>query len=283
MNAPSAPELSGSENNLTLIWKGVKGADGYQVFRRVFGKSWIALGEVAGNTTYTDTDMLEDMPYQYRVRAYWLNENGGKVYGSYSKDSLWLPELTGPEVTVSAVDGIPALTWSTVEGITNYTVTRRTAGGGWEQIAEPLTADCTQFRDITAKARVRYEYQVTANIVYGKETYPYPSEAVSVVAKTEPLALDMPEIVFAEQVGDGVQLVWEPSENATSYRIYRQAAGESEWMVIKGPQGGSTYQDKPPEAGTYTYILQPLRTEDGRTYYGEFDENAGRSVTYSVE
>ena len=78
MNAPSAPELSGSENNLTLIWKGVKGADGYQVFRRVFGKSWIALGEVAGNTTYTDTDMLEDMPYQYRVRAYWLNENGGR-------------------------------------------------------------------------------------------------------------------------------------------------------------------------------------------------------------
>ena len=283
MNAPSAPELSGSEDNLTLAWNGVKGADGYQIERRVFGKFWVSMGEVTDKTTYTDTNMLENMPYQYRIRAYWLNEAGEKVYGSYSMDSFWLPDLTSPEVKAKSLNGVPTLKWTTIEGITGYTVSRKAAGGNWEQIADPLAADYTQFQDFTAQCGTEYVYQVSAYLTYGKETYRYPSEEVRVTAEAEPIQLAVPELRFAEEVGDGdnIQLVWESSENATAYRVYRRADGEDSWTVVKAFVDGNTYQEKPPESGTYSYALQPLYMKDGCTYYGDFPESAGRKITYS--
>lgn len=279
MNAPGAPELSGGENGLTLSWTAVKSADGYLVSRRVFGKSWITLGEVTG-TSYTDDQMLEGMPYQYRVRAYWDNEAGDHVYGSWSGDTLYLPEISAPEVTAELADGVPVLSWDKYEVVTNFTVTRRTAGGGWEQIAEALANSTVQFRDITAEAGVKYEYQVTANLVYGKETYTYPSAPVQITAEAGPTALDPPEILFCEQVDNTVQLVWEPSANATAYRIYRMAEGEDEWTVIRPSQSGVNYQDRPPAAGLYVYAVQALRSENGCTYYGAFTKDSGLAVEY---
>ena len=278
--APGTLQVSNGADCLSLSWEKEEGADGYQIYRRGALTRWTMIADING-TNYTDKDFLEGIPYQYRVRAYSLNEAGEKIAGLYSY-CIWLPEMTGPEVTAELVDGVPTLTWPEMVGMTNYTVTRRTDGGDWGQIAEPLAADCVQFRDITATAGESYEYQVTANIIYAKQTYTYPSDAVQVTAEAGLTALEAPELLFCEQVGNTVQLVWEPSANATAYRIYRMAEGEDTWTVVNASIGGNTYQERPPAAGTYTYVLQPLRTESGCVYYGTFDENAAVTAAYGV-
>lgn len=280
INAPQNITNAGVTDALTIRWDPVTGADGYQVARRVLAKGWVTIADAWPGTSYLDTDMLEGLPYQYRVRAYWNNEVGEHVYGSWSNDTLYCPELPGPAVTATLVDGVPVLNWPAMEGISNYTVERRTGDGDWEQIAEPLAADCVQFRDLTARAGVSYEYRVTANVVYAKQTYPSPSEPVQITAQAGPVALEPPEILFCEQVGDTVQLVWEPSANATAYRVYRTAEGEETWTVVNASAAGSSCQDRPSAAGTYAYTLQPLRSEDGCVYYGTFDESTAKTVDY---
>lgn len=282
VDTPTAFANTGVTGDLTLTWDPVPEADGYQINRRVFPNIWGTLASEVTSSAYTDTDMLDGLPYEYAVRAYWYNDAGQPLYSAWTY-ILYQPERPGPSVTAELADGVPVLSWPAVEGISNYTVTRRTAGGDWEQIAEPLANTAVQFRDITAQAGESYEYQVTANIVYAKQTYPYPSEPVAITAEAGPTALDPPEILFCEQVGDVVQLVWEPSANATAYRVYRQTEGEETWTVVNASIGGVTYQERPPAAGTYAYTLQPLRAESGCTYYGTFDENAATTVAYGAE
>lgn len=289
MDAPQELTTASENGALTLTWDPVPGADGYQVARRVLAKSWFNIENECQDATYTDSAMLDGVPYQYHVRAYWYDEENlvdgepTPVYGSWSADTLYLPEVPAPAVTAELVDGVPTLTWDTVEGITNYTVTRRTGDGDWERVAEPLGAGAVRFRDITAEAGTSYAYQVTANVLYGEDTYTYPSEPVRITAEAGPVQLAAPELLYHEQMNGTVQLLWEPAANATAYRIYRMAEGEDDWTMINGSVGGNAYQDKPPAAGEYTYVLQSLRAENGCTYYGQFDEDAGQAVKYSPD
>ncbi len=282
--APQNLTVSDTADGVTLTWDPVPGADGYWLNRRVYARSWQNQGEPGPDTSYVDTAMLEGLPYQYRVRAYWINEAGEYVYGSWSGRILYIPEFSGPSVTVELENGAPVLIWGKIETMAGYTVARREPGGEWTVVADLTGEDNTQFRDITAQAGTEYKYQVSANFVYsnGTKTKTYPSEVVTATAEAEPIQLEPPEILMAEQVGNVVQLVWGPSANATSYHIYRQAEGESEWILIKAFQTGNTYQDKPPAEGTYTYTLQPMCTQGGCTYYGQFREDAGQTAVYGA-
>lgn len=161
--APKNLTMTETANGMMLTWDPVPGADGYQVSRRVYERSWLNQGEPGPETTYLDTDMLDGLPYQYCVRAYWDNEEGEHVFGSWSNRCLYVPEFSGPSVTVELVDGIPVLTWEKIEAMTSYTVTRKTPGGEWEQIAKLSGEDSIRFQDLTAEAGVEYSYQVTDN------------------------------------------------------------------------------------------------------------------------
>ena len=176
MAAPQNLTGAGEEDDYTLTWEAVDGADGYQVARRVFARSWLSIADTWEGTSYTDREMLEQMPYQYRVRAYWYNEAGVPMYGTWSVNTLYLPELAGPDVTVEVIDGKPELNWTPVEGISGYTVSRRSEEGTWEAISEGMPAGITGYRDETAEAGETYAYQVTAYLAYGKQMYQYPTE-----------------------------------------------------------------------------------------------------------
>ncbi len=63
-----------------------------------------------------------------------------------------------------------------MEGISGYTVSRRSEEGTWEAISEGIPAGITGYRDETAEAGEAYAYQVTAYLAYGKQMYQYPTE-----------------------------------------------------------------------------------------------------------
>lgn len=259
------------------------GAGGYAVYRRIPAKSWVKVADVEQESAYTDSAMLADMPYEYRVRAYYLEDDAVK-WGSYSERRLWLPELSGPQVAVSAVDGVPTLEWEGMEGITGYSISRKQEGGDWEQIAEQSPANSAVFRDITAQAGVCYAYQVTGYLTYGQDTHRYTTETPAIEAQGEmKVQLDPPEILFCRQVGNNIRLVWEPVDNAAAYRIYRRAEGSDVWTVVNESTAGNTYQQKQPKPGTYTYAVQSLRVENGWTYYGDFQPDMAKIIISRID
>lgn len=290
LNAPALLSLEGTENDLTLAWEAEEGADGYYIYRKLPGKSWIQIGEVEdGGTSYTDTAMLADMPYQYRVRAYYYEEDGTtKTLGSYDEDGLlYAPELEPPTLEAAEEDGAILLSWERIEGIQGYTVYRRTEDSEWEQVTTGnLSEASTQFRDITAQTGIRYAYKIEAYIKAGEQERVYTLETGPDWIEIGEAMYDtaMPEIVYLSQTWNQVYVAWEPVASASSYRVYRRGLSEdgswSAWKSVKSSVTGTTYLDTPPETGTYEYLVQALFKENGLTYYGVFDETGGVSISF---
>lgn len=290
LDAPQLLYWTGGENALTLLWEPTDGADGYAVYRRLPSKNWIEIADVGNDYTFTDTDMLSDMPYQYTVRAYYLDEEENRILGSFDAAGLlYAPELKLPALEAAVENGTVRLSWERIEGIQGYAVYRRTKSSNWEQvITGNLSEKTTEFRDITAQAGVSYAYRIEAYIRIGEQERIYEMETGPEWIWTEKSVYNtaMPEIVYLEQAYDQVYIAWEPTERASSYRIYRRDRSEdgswSEWKTVKDSTTATTYLDKPPAAGNYEYRIQSLFKEDGLTYYGEIGAEAGYAVAYST-
>lgn len=291
LNKPNLVSLEGSENHLTLTWETVRGAAGYAVFRKIPSKSWIEIADVGKATSFTDTEMLADMPYQYTVKAYYRNGEGSRVMSSYDTTGLlYAPDLELPMLDVVEEEGTVCLSWDQIEGIQGYTVYRRTEDSDWAQITiGNLSKDSIQFRDITAQAGVRYAYKLEAYIKVGEQGRVYTLEPEPEWIEIEKARYDtaMAEIIYLEQTWNQVYVAWEPTAGASSYRVYRRVLEEdgnwSEWKSVKSSVSGSTYLDTPAAAGTYQYLVQSLFTENDLTYYGIFDEGSGATVGFETK
>lgn len=287
LDAPKNFAASGEWNNLALTWDPVEGAEGYMVFRRLFGKSWVELADVGLETSYTDNAMLEDMPYQYTVRAYLINpdDESEPFYGAVSEVNLYVTDVPAPEVTGTLTDGVPVLTWKTVEGVSNYTVFRRAEGEeNWSKPAGLLDADCVRFADITAEKGVRYEYRVRANLACNNELKgKFYSNTVVLTAQADPMPLGEMRVLFCRQVGKNIRLVWKMSSKASYYNVYRRAEGSDLWTEVAAGQTGNSCQDKPPADGRYFYAVQVVREEDGYSFSGPYGEDAGAAVEFVVK
>lgn len=292
LEAPTLLSLEGTENNLTLTWEAVEGAAGYWVFRRIPTKTWFQIGTVVdGGTSYTDTEMLADMPYLYRTVAYYYEENGTtKTIGSYDADGLiWVPEREPAEMRVELKDGVPAFHWKRIEGISGYSVYRRTHDSGWEQLCTDLTNESTSFVDITARAGVDYSYKITPYIEYKDERYEYElSSAREWIRPTNAIRQPaMPVILSAVQTSNVVCVTWEPVSDASGYRVYRRTLLDDgawgEWTQIISSTSDNVCLDKPGKTGEFEYLVRVLFTEDGVTYYGDFDGSSGYGVSFHLE
>ena len=71
-----------ASGSATLGWSGVKGASGYEVYKKGNG-SWTLQGVVTSQEIYTQSGLSAGNHY-YRVRAF-LKRNGKTYYSSYSK------------------------------------------------------------------------------------------------------------------------------------------------------------------------------------------------------
>ncbi|MDR0197006.1 MAG: leucine-rich repeat protein [Oscillospiraceae bacterium] len=85
--APKSPKAAvNSKSKITVSWKKVSGADGYEV-RRATSKSgsYKKVGDVSKGDTvkYANTKLTANKTYYYKVRAYKVID-GKKVYGKYT-------------------------------------------------------------------------------------------------------------------------------------------------------------------------------------------------------
>lgn len=183
LSEPEQIVAEGECNNVTVKWDEVDGAENYQVYRRVNGKSWVRIADVENATTYTDTEMAEGLSYQYRIRAYYTEEDGTIVYGSYGKnDCLWLGNVEAPVICASYGKKV-VLNWETVEGINFYRLYRRSKNGEWEEIKAKISSSLCAYNDSKVEVGETYEYKLSAVISFGGEEYEYASNIVEITCQ----------------------------------------------------------------------------------------------------
>lgn len=291
MPVPATPELlelTGDDQALTLSWEEVPGAEGYYVYRKIFGRSWNQLADVTDGTAYLDADLFDGrLPLLYTVRAYATDGAEQRVQSGFDANGLlYLPQLQDISLTASVKDGRIFLSWEPVTGASRYYIERRSKGGDWIQLTDSVSGSISSLQDLTAESGVTYQYRITAALTYRKEEYRFAAQATDgwIRATQDSVVVDRPEIVFAQMIGDGVELVWTPASNVSAYRIYRKTDG-ADWTVLVESVTGNSYTDGalPKKAGEAAYLVQALYGPKGVVFEGEFSREMAVTVSLGQE
>ena len=230
-------------SKVQLSWTGgVTGAEGYVIYRRTEGGSYVEIGRTSGNT-YSDT-ISAGIKYYYAVAVY---------SGSRTEDKC--PEVGVMYLEEPAVTGASNITsgvqvkWSQVTGATGYIVYRKGAGKGWARIADIKDGSTVNYTDTTAASGTTYTYTVRA----------YNNDTMSDWNSTKTLMrISDTTLTGASNITSGVQVKWSQVTGATGYIVYRKS-GSGSWGRIADIKSGSTvsYIDKTAASGTtYAYTVR---------------------------
>ena len=144
---PAAPtNLKAASTGYTstkITWTAVAGANGYEVYRKLWSSGTFAL--VASPTTgsWNDSGLSTGKTYYYKVRAYRL-VGSTKVYGKDSAVVSAVPVPSAPTglTAVSGGSKTAKIAWSSVAGASGYEVYRKTwSSGTYALIASPVTTN----------------------------------------------------------------------------------------------------------------------------------------------
>ena len=230
LSTPSLTKAENASGGIKVTWKSIKGAEGYRIYRKTSGSSWVRLATLS-STSYTDKSSLKNnTKYYYTVRAY----NGADL-SSYntkgvSETRLNIPALSKAE---NASGGIK-VSWKSVKGATSYRVYRKTAGAEWKHIKTVSSTSYTDGSSLTSGK----EYIYTVRACKGSDRSYYDTKGV---IETK---LAIPSLSSAENVPDGIKITWKSVKGAEGYRIYRRTSG-SDWTKLATLSSSSlTYTDE---------------------------------------
>jgi hypothetical protein len=210
----------------------------------------------AGTTIYTDTDVLDDTSYAYRVQV--LDSAGNDSdFTTTAASGRSLPPLPQPptlhSVTAVAADAL-ALQWSSSAGdvVTGYRIERSGSAGGRFEVVLQTGGGITLTHDTGLTPGTTYYYRVVALNDTGASN---PSAVRS--GTTRRLTLAAPQNVRATLLADGrVEITWAAGPNVASTALEYTEGGADEYLPLAtiGPAG--PYSHYPGEPNTYAYRLK---------------------------
>ncbi len=170
----------------TLTWKKVKGATGYQVWRKIGKKKYKMIATVKG-TKYSDSGLKPGKKYTYTVRAV-SKANGKTIASGYDKEGLSVTMKLGAPELVSAVSegtGSVKVSWEAVEGAEYYSIYRMKSGGKWGTLVGTVKGKKLSFTDTKLAAGSTQTYTVRAAWKKGKKYYRgfYDTKGVTAVVR----------------------------------------------------------------------------------------------------
>ena len=174
---PKLASVTNKNGSVVVNWGSVKGAKGYNVYRKTSKSGKWKKVTSTTDTKYTDKNVKSGSNYFYTIRAY-----NGKNMSSYVTNGIATKYLSVPKLTkaVSNSKGV-SVTYGKVTGATGYLVYRKTGNGKWTKIATVTEKNKTTYLDKTAKKGVTYTYTVRA--VNGKYISSYNSKGITIKDK----------------------------------------------------------------------------------------------------
>ena len=263
--APVLTSVSNTATGVKVVWEKSEGAELYRVFRKTEGGSWKKLADTA-SLTYTDTTAEAGTRYSYTVRC--MNSAGTAATSAYDTVGKTITYIAAPVLTsvTNTSTGVKVV-WEKSEGAEVYRVFRKTEGGSWRKLADTVALTYT---DTTAEAGATYSYTVRCINSAGAATSAYDTVGKTITYIAAPV------LTSATNAVTGVKVVWEKSEGAELYTVFRKTSGGS-WRKL-GTTAALTYTDTTAASGTtYSYTVRCMG-EDG-SYTSAYD-TAGKSVRY---
>ena len=188
---------SNSTSRIRLRWHEISGAHGYQIWRKEEGSEYKIIKTIGdkgntlttdqgGVTAYSNTDLTSGKKYTYRMRAFFITEDGKKVYGPYSQDILLAvlpetPEINGSNATPQQVK----LHWDQIDGADGYQIWMTDALENPVKITKTVNSgDITSYIKHDLKPGNTYYFKMRAFVVVdGKQIFSGYSRMISLKVK----------------------------------------------------------------------------------------------------
>lgn len=208
-----------------------------------------------GTTVFTDTGVLENESYAYRVQV--LDSAGNDSdFTNTPGSSHSLPPLpqtpTLQSVTAAAADAL-TLTWSSpaADVVTGYRIERSDSAGGPFATALEASGGVTQTLDVELTARTTYFYRVIALNDTGESN---PSAIGSGTTRQQTLAA--PQNVIATLLDGWVQFSWDAGPAGAATAIEVSEPGVQGYQHLATAEAAGPYSSYPGEIGVYAYRLK---------------------------
>lgn len=199
-NAPAKPALptfTSTTNTITLKWKKVSGANGYEVYK--YNTSTKKYSKITSTTklTYKASNLKAGTNYVYALKAY-KTVKKKKYYSSYSSKltATTLPSKpTGFKATPTY--NSVSLSWSKVTGATGYNV--YSYNSSTKKYTKLASTTKLSYKVSSLKENTSYKYAVMAYKTLNKKNYNSAYSSV-ITAKTVLRSMSAPEILSLENV-----------------------------------------------------------------------------------
>lgn len=214
LNAPTfSIGNNSSTGKIVLTWNAIKGAEKYEIYRKIGKNGTFKKFLTTSKTKWTNTAAVAGKVYYYKIRA-----KAGDNYSEFSKVKYRTCDLAQPNLSIS-LNGKekPILKWNAIEGASKYEVYRSTNKTG--TYTKLTTIKGTKFTNTSAVSGKTYYYKVKAICDSNNAGNSVFSAVKSITCK---MKLDTPVIVAGNNVSSGkVTLKWNPITNAEKYEVYR--------------------------------------------------------------
>ncbi|MEW5766299.1 MAG: Ig-like domain-containing protein [bacterium] len=247
---PSAPtNLSAqviSSSQINLFWQdNSHNEDGFRIERKTGSGSYVEIGTVGVNvTTYSDTGIIPNTDYSYRVRAYNVAGNS-----DYSNEVKVGPPAAPTNLAIAGISSI-ILTWTdNSDNEQGFRIERKEGSGSYTGIAI-VTADVATYTDNSHSLNVHLYYRVQAYNLLGESAY---SNAVDTGPPSIPTNLQ----VTGRSISH-IALSWvDTSDNETGFAVERKSEGGVYAEIGKVSAGVTTYNDSGlPDNTPYSYRIK---------------------------
>jgi titin len=171
--APSDLEATGvSSTKIKLTWEDNSYNElGFKIERKKSGGSYSQIKVVTDDiTTYTDSRLVTDTKYYYRVRAY--NNIGDSAYTDEVAARTGVVPTAPTDLKATAISSSKIkLTWEdNSDNESGFKIERRKSSGTFSQI-ETVGEDTTTYTDTGLSSNTRYYYRVRAYTDTGNSSY----------------------------------------------------------------------------------------------------------------
>lgn len=243
--------VSNDYKGVKVVWNAVNGAEKYNVYRKVYGGSWVYLATVDAHKelSYTDTGAPNGKKLYYTVRAY-------DSYGKGAFVSKGVTYIKAPVLSYSnSASGI-YLKWDKNSSATTYNLYRKAGNAKtWTRIAVVTT---NTYTDKNVKSGTDYTYTIRAvngSIMSGCNSDGWKTRFLSV-----------PSISSVKNGYSGVLVSWQKVSGAAKYNVYRKADNEKTWVCI-GNTTSNSYSDKNVKnKSVYTYTVRAVHNKSISSY-----------------
>lgn len=268
LTAPVVNMVTTTYNSVTLGWKMVCGARGYEIRRASTANgTYVVVGMTTG-LTFTNTGLTLNKAYYYKVYPFRGNP---KKYGpgSTAIAAKPLPSAPAPFKVAPLTYNSIKVSWGAVAGATKYELYSSTAKAGTYKLLSTTTA--LSYTNTGLATGTTYYYKARAYRLVGS-TKVYGSYTV-ITAGTPSLAAPA-SIKAVKASASSIKVTWGKVSGASGYELFRATVYGGTFYLIKSTTS-LYYTNTGLTAGNYYYyIVRAYRTVSGKKVYGPVSDIA---------